>query len=117
MGDARMRALVTVLALCVLAWGILAAPGCSKSEDQPKSTGVLEAPGAYIEATAGAKVPAEIKLKKANLEQFIKQFQAMNERFPASLDEIKKNGALADPPSGYHWTYDAKTGAVDIVKN
>jgi len=51
------------------------------------------------------------------LEQAVRQFEVIEGRFPRSLDELiagRYLGKLPNPPRGKRFTYDAKTGKVNV---
>jgi hypothetical protein len=72
----------------------------------------------YLGAVAGAKKGMEGKLGNVGLSQAIQQFQAMEERLPANLQELVTKGYLRElpkPPYQMKFAYNPQTGEVKVV--
>jgi len=85
---------------------------------KPNSPGLLTAPVDYMEAvTVTAPRHARKTVALAELRREIGQFEALNERYPASLEELAqwRGGKLPDLPPGKAYSYDPKTGKLEIV--
>jgi hypothetical protein len=79
---------------------------------------VIQGPADYLRTTT-ITVPTYIK-KQANLaytENEIKQYEAMNGRYPESLKELEewRGEPLGKLPGGYAYSYDPKSGKLDVV--
>lgn len=66
-----------------------------------------------IGAALNAKKAAEIEVGLAVVRNRLEAYRALNDRYPASLAELEKEGPLPKLPSGMSYQYDAKTGAVE----
>jgi hypothetical protein len=74
----------------------------------------------YLETTVAARNSAEARVGAASLTAAIRQFESMESRKPASLEELIAAGylpALPDAPRGAHWVYDPQSGAVYAGEN
>jgi len=93
------------------------APEPAKPQRQPGNS-LLHAPGDYLTQTT-VTVPRHIKSKArmAQTQNEIKQFQAMQGRYPLSLKELEqwRGAQLQEPPGGYTYKYDSNTGELDVV--
>jgi len=79
---------------------------------------VLRGPGDYL-YTATVTAPRHIKktAAEAYLTNEIKQFHALEGRWPKSLEELEqwRGEPLQAPPGGTKYSYDAKTGELTLV--
>ena len=77
----------------------------------------LLAPVNYVGAVGKAKKVSEKKINLANIQNAIKQFQAVEGRFPKSLSELVKEGyysKIPAPPRGMRYVYNPKNGQVGV---
>jgi hypothetical protein len=91
----------------------------STSVSDNSSGNPVTAPVDYLGAVAQGRQSALKTIDTAQLKQAIQNFQATEDRPPASLDELVAKGHLRQlpaPPPGMKLQYDPKTGAVSIVK-
>ncbi len=91
------------------------AAGPSGSPPVQEHTGILEAPGAYLAAVVGARYEAKRKIWLVDMGQRIQAFEAINDRKPQSLAELAHQAPLPVLPDNLEFSYDPKTGAVDVV--
>ncbi len=76
------------------------------------------APVDYGATLAKGKKSSEAKIAIAEFDKAIQMFEASESRKPKSLDELLKSGYLTKMPKvpyGMKFTYDPKTGKVDVV--
>ncbi len=92
-----------------------AAPKDAKKADDAKAQpGGL--PLDYVNMAVKQPKRVEKQLRSLAMTQAIQAFQALEGRFPKSLDELKKSGFEIPPlPKGTQYKYDAKTGKVEVV--
>ena len=101
--------------------GVVALAGCdSRPTNQKTATSntVVLAPLDYLAAQGRAKQHATKVISTAQLESAIQQFQAMEDRLPASFEELVKQrylAALPEAPRGRRFTYDPQTGRVALI--
>ncbi|HVY71552.1 MAG TPA: hypothetical protein VHH73_16585, partial [Verrucomicrobiae bacterium] len=79
----------------------------------------IAAPVNYLGAVAAAKKMAEKQLDLVSVNQAIQQFRAMEDRNPASLDEMVKTHYLREVPKapyGMTLIYDPASGTARIVQ-
>ena len=72
----------------------------------------------YVGANIQARDSAERTTSLAGLNQTIRQFQTMEDRFPETLEELVTEGYLTElpsPPRRQKFEYDAETGIVTTV--
>ncbi len=99
----------------------LAGSGCDKKESAKKSDpggNPVAAPLDYLAAQGRAKKFAEKTITAAELTSAIQKFNAMEDRFPADLNELVREHYLQGPPAapnGMRWAYDPQTGTVRLV--
>lgn len=96
------------------------APGPSGAPTTPppaeeSHTGILEAPGAYVQAVVNAKLTAETKIWLTEARERIKAFEVNNDRHPKDLAEAAGGFPFHQLPAGMEWQYDPNTGEIDIV--
>ncbi len=96
--------------------------GCdSKSSTKPanaSSNSPLTAPIDYIAAQGRAKQHATKVISTAQIETAIQQFQAMEDRFPASLDELVAQHylqAVPVAPRGKTFVYNPQSGQLRVI--
>lgn len=78
----------------------------------------VTAPLDYLAAQGKAKKFAEKTITAAELTSAIQKFNAMEDRFPADLNELVREHYLQGPPAapaGMRWDYNPQTGAVRLV--
>jgi len=76
------------------------------------------APVDYGATLAKGKKSSEAKIAISTFEKAIQTFKTMEGRLPSSLEELQKEGHLTKMPKtpyGMKFTYDPKTGKVDVV--
>lgn len=108
-----MKIFVSVSAVVVL---LLA--GCSKSSDESTPASPT-APVDYLKSAANAKHSADKTVDTAALAKAVDMFNVQEGRFPNDLNELvakKYIPQLPTPPVGSKIEYDAKSGAVKVVK-
>ena len=72
-------------------------------------------PTRYLDITLHAPKKAQKKLNLISIQESLKAFQAINGRWPKSLEELQQNGyAIPKPPAGLKYQYDPKTGVVSV---
>ena len=109
----------------MLAFGLCACGGSSETpkdgkpkDDESSSAGnPLTAPVDYIGAVGKAKKVSEKKVNLANIQNAIKQFQAVEGRNPKNLNELVAEGYFSRPPRlprGMRYVYNPKTGQVGV---
>lgn len=79
---------------------------------------VVTAPVDYIAGTIRAGENAKGTVEIATIQKAIDAFQAAEERFPESLDELKQKSylpVLPKPPVGKKFQYDAASGKVELA--
>ncbi|MDE2642859.1 MAG: hypothetical protein OSB55_08915 [Verrucomicrobiota bacterium] len=115
---------ITSLALA-LAIGLCACGGSSgtpkdEAPEKEESSSVgspLTAPLDYVGAVGKAKKSSEKKLNLANMQNAIKQFKAVEGRYPKALNELVTEGYFPRPPRpprGMRYVYNPKTGQVGV---
>jgi len=110
------------------AFFVFALIGCKKAEEPApaqatnraaSSGNPLTAPVDYLGAVAQAKKVSEKTINLAALNNAIQQFYAIEERFPASLNELVEKRyfpSLPTAPVGMKIAYNPKTGEVRMVQ-
>ncbi len=107
----------------VLLAGLLSA-GCgkegapsSKPTNASSSGNPLTAPVDYLGAVARAQQTARKLVSTVGLEQAIKMFQGQEGRSPKDLNELVPDYLPSIPPTpvGMKYSYDPKTGTVQVV--
>ena len=142
-----LRAIGTLTAAAAASVALLVAGGCSCEDSEPvparvvqqeapppppapaeqpaaappaRQVGdsVLRGPGDYL-YTATVTAPRHIKktVADAYISNEIKQFHALEGRYPKSLQELEKwrGEPLKPAPGGAEYSYDPKTGELDLV--
>ena len=81
------------------------------------TTGFFEAPGVYLQTTVRAIPYAEKKVGTASVQYEVKQFYAIEGRYPLSLKELEqwRGEPLPSVPRRYTYKYDKATGKVEVV--
>ena len=130
-----------IAALLILA---LALAGCgSKESDQPAEPaveqtpppqmieqevrhGVPQRPGnavsgpvEYIDTVVTLGMQQDYRMKKANVQAAVQQYNAMQFKYPATVEDIVKEGLLVKVPSldeGDRWDLNPETGEVRIMR-
>ena len=88
-----------------------------KKEESSSAGNPLTAPVDYVGAVGKAKKSSEKRVNLANIQNAIKQFQAVEGRYPKTLNELITEGYLQRPPRpprGMKYTYNPKTGLVGV---
>ncbi|KPK65415.1 MAG: hypothetical protein AMK73_03025 [Planctomycetes bacterium SM23_32] len=115
-----LAALLAAAALAGLAWTW---PGCSCEDAEPvkgrqPGDSMLHAPDDYLR-TVTVTVPRRIESSadQALIQNEIKQFYALEGRYPESLEELVewRGEPLPQTPRGYVYSYDAATGELLVV--
>ncbi len=80
-------------------------------------TGFFEAPGVYLKTTVRAIPYAERKVGTASAQYEVKQFYAIEGRYPHSLKELEqwRGEPLPAVRRGHTYKYDKATGKVEVV--
>tara|TARA_B100000519_G_scaffold189294_1_gene187608 strand:+ start:491 stop:865 length:375 start_codon:yes stop_codon:yes gene_type:complete len=84
----------------------------SSDDDNP-----LLAPLNYVGAVGKAKKSSEKRVNLANVQNAIRQFHAVEGRYPKSLNELVKEGYYSKMPAaprGMRYVYNPKTGQVGV---
>ena len=108
-----------------LALGLCACGGSSETPkdekpekaESPSAGNPLTAPLDYGGAVGKAKKVSEKRGNLANIQNAIKQFQAVEDRYPKTLNELVTEGYFPRPPRpprGMRYVYNAKTGQVGV---
>jgi hypothetical protein len=110
--------LTLALGLCACG-GTTETPKDEKPEKEESSSAgnPLTAPLDYVGAVGKAKKVSEKRLNLANLQNAIKQFQAVEGRYPKALNELVTEGYFSRaprPPRGMRYVYNQKTGQVGV---
>jgi hypothetical protein len=106
---------VAVAAVVALFAGCERKPA-AKRDDAGNSP--VTAPLDYLAAQGKARKFAEKTISAAELTSAIQKFNAMEDRFPADLNELVREHYLRGPPAaptGMRWDYNPQTGAVRPV--
>jgi len=85
---------------------------------RPVGESVLQGPADYLRTvTITAPRHARKSIDAAYIQNEIKQFYALEGRYPRSLDELVqwRGEPLPETPSGYVYQYDAASGKVEVV--
>lgn len=101
---------------------VAVAGGCGR-KDQAKQKDATEgnpisAPLDYLAAQGKAKKFAEKTISAAELTSAIQKFNALEDRFPADLNELVREHYLQGPPAapaGRRWDYNPQTGTARLV--
>jgi hypothetical protein len=109
-------------AACVLLAGLLIS-GCGKdASPAPGATNTssgnpLTAPVDYLGAVGKAKQSADKTLSAVGIDQAIKMFSAQEGRLPKDLNELVPSyiSRIPPTPTGMKYSYDPKTGVVQVV--
>ena len=132
---------MTRAALVALLAGCAFAAGCTKQEPPTESqepTGApakkaeqeqkpqsrtdalvetLTAPVDYVDTVVTQRGAVRRKVGSLAIQQCVDAFQALEGRYPTSLDELRKaRYEIPPPPAGTKYQYDPKTGKAAIVK-
>ena len=71
--------------------------------------------GGYTGVMITARRRARETAALLGIRQAIQAFNATNDRLPADLDELKKEGyEIPEPPGGLEYGYDPKTGEINL---
>lgn len=113
---------ITSLALSFFLCACGGSSGTPKDEapEKEESSSVgspLTAPLDYVGAVGKAKKSSEKKLNLANMQNAIKQFKAVEGRYPKALNELVTEGYFPRPPRpprGMRYVYNPKTGQVGV---
>ena len=124
LGEERswITGLITSLTLAI---GLCACSGTTETlkdekpekEESTSAGNPLTAPLDYVGAVGKAKKSSEKRLNLANLQNAIKQFQAVEGRYPKTLNELVTEGYFSRaprPPRGMRYVYNPKTGQVGV---
>ena len=109
----------------ILSLGLCACGGSSnnakdkkpETEESTSSGNPLTAPVDYIGAVGKAKKSSEKRVNLANIQNAIRQFQAVEGRYPKNLNELVTEGyfpRIPRPPRGMKYIYNSKTGQVGV---
>ncbi len=90
----------------------------AQAPERRRGESVLQAPGDYMYGvTVTAPRQARKTLDTAYIQNEINDFNAIEGRYPKSLDELVqwRGAPLPDTPSGYVYKYDPATGKLEVV--
>jgi len=74
-------------------------------------------PTRYLDVTVSAPGKARSKMSLISVQQALKAFQAVEGRWPKSIQELRDNGYnIPNPPPGMKYNYDPNTGKVSLDK-
>ncbi|MHC4787952.1 MAG: hypothetical protein ACYS8K_01940 [Planctomycetota bacterium] len=78
---------------------------------------VLHAPADYLRITTSAPGRTRQRIDAMTVQHEVRQFKALEDRYPRSLDELVewRGEALPELPRGHAYTYDPQSGAVKVV--
>jgi hypothetical protein len=112
---------------CVLVVGLLVA-GCSEKKGNKMSSGTNEnyssgnpitAPADYLGAVNKAQKSAVRTIDLAQVKHAIQLYQAQEDHYPASLQELVNKRYIAEvptPPPGSRLVYNAQNGDIQFVR-
>ena len=114
--------MMKALPILSLVAGLLFA-GCKKEEASPPKSSTapggnpLTAPVDYLGAVGKAKQSADKTLSAVGIDQAIKMFSAQEGRMPKDLNELVPSyiSRIPPAPTGMKYSYDPKTGVVQVV--
>ncbi len=89
-----------------------------RAPERRRGESILQAPGDYMYGvTVTAPRQARKTLDTAYIQNEVNQFNAMEGRYPKSLDELVqwRGAPLPETPSGYVYKYDPATGKLEVV--
>ena len=113
-----ITSLTLALGLCACGGSSNAARDKKPKKDESTSAGnPLTAPIDYIGAVGKAKKVSEKRVNLANIQNAIKQFHAVEDRYPKTLNELVSEGYFPRPPKpprGMRYIYNSKTGQVGV---
>ena len=108
----------TALVFCLSSILTVSLIGCKPKAADAEKEPYQGPPEQYIRGALGAGENAKGTLGTMAIQKGIDMFQLQNGRFPASLQELQKEGFLAqmpEAPVGKKFSYDAATGKVSVV--
>ena len=88
-----------------------------EKEESSSAGNPLTAPLDYVGAVGKAKKSSEKRVNLANIQNAIKQFEAVEGRNPKTLNELVTEGYFSRaprPPRGMRYVYNPKTGQVGV---
>lgn len=95
------------------------APAQAAATNQTDTANPLTAPVDYLGAVGQAKRHSAKVVDTVQIQNAIRQFQAVEDRFPKDLNELVSSGFLAkvpEAPYGMKILYDARAGQVRIIR-
>lgn len=78
---------------------------------------LVQTPVDYIETVVRLGAFQEYRVKLANVTTAVNQYKALKQSYPATVEDIVKEGLLVKVPSlkeGHYWKIDQNTGEVTI---
>lgn len=116
----KMIASILLVVLCALtACGRKEASAPSEGTNAASGGNPLTAPADYLGAVGQAQKHSLKTVDVASVTKAIQMFRAEEDRYPADLNELVKEGylpALPQLPSGMAYQYDPRTGQVKGVR-
>jgi hypothetical protein len=91
------------------------AAGKKEAGEQKGAGNPLTAPVDYLGAVGAAQRSSAATIDTTSLQKAVQAFQAGEDRLPADLQELVKEGylpRLPEPPRGMRWAYQPSTGRV-----
>jgi len=79
----------------------------------------LRGPVEYIDTVVTLGMQQDYRLKKTTVEEAVKQYHAMQFKYPATVEDIVNQGLLVKVPSldeGDRWDLNPETGEVRIMR-
>ena len=118
MKTTRITSLTLLIGLCSCGGSSGTPKDESPEKEDSSSVGSpLTAPLDYVGAVGKAKKSSDKRLNLANMQNVIKQFKAVEGRYPKALNELVTEGYFPRPPSpprGMRYVYNPKTGQVGV---
>lgn len=106
--------------LSILAIAFVSGCGQSTDSDSEQTKAALNQNNTdYLGALGQAQKVAAKTVDVANLQQAINMFQAAEDGYPKTLQEVVDKGyipALPELPSGFQYNYDATSGRVKAIR-
>ncbi|MFH0963361.1 MAG: hypothetical protein V2A58_05045 [Planctomycetota bacterium] len=113
-----------VLVGMVLVLALMGGCGSKESEEAvqaptPAPEDTVAGPVEYIETVIGLGTRQDYRTKKLTVEEAVQQYHAMKTAYPASVEDLVREGLLVKVPSldeGDRWAINHETGEVTIMR-
>lgn len=92
--------------------------GAAQSGERQGAGNPLTSPVDYLGAVGAAQRSSAATIDTTSLQKAVQAFQAGEDRLPADLQELVKEGylpRLPDPPRGMRWAYQPSSGRVAAI--